>query len=82
LSFLAEPGGWRVMGVIPDSPAAAAHVKTGTLVTAIDRIPAIQWSRDLLEEKLKSQTDLSLLLAEDTGERALTLPSWELVPLR
>ena len=79
LSLYADPGGWRIAGVIPGSPAAAAHLTAGSLVTQIENKPAATWTRDQLEQWIESHATIALVVTEQSGERALTLSAWDLV---
>jgi hypothetical protein len=80
LSVYSDRGGFRIAGVIPGSPAEEAHLTAGSLVTQIEDRAATSWSRDQIEEWINSHADVSLVVADKTGERAVTLRSWDLVP--
>jgi predicted aspartyl protease len=80
LSLYSDPGGWRVAGVIPGSPAEEAHLAAGALVTQVQGRPARSWTRDQMQQWIESHADVALVVADDTGERALTLRVWNLVP--
>jgi predicted aspartyl protease len=80
LSLYSDLGGWRVAGVIPGSPAEQAHVAAGSLVTQVQGRPAMSWTRDQMQQWIESHADVALVVASDAGERALTLPVWDLVP--
>ncbi len=80
LSLYSDPGGWRVAGVIPGSPAEQAHVAAGSLVTQVQGRPAMSWTRDEMQQWIESHADVALVVASEAGERALTLQVWDLVP--
>jgi predicted aspartyl protease len=80
LSLYSDPGGWRVAGVIPGSPAEDAHLAAGALVTEVEGRPAMSWTRDQMQQWIESHADVALVVADDAGERALTLRVWNLVP--
>ena len=80
LSLYPDPGGWRIAGIIPGSPAEKAGLTAGSLVTQIERQPATGWSRDQIDEWIRTHDGIALVVASDSGERALTLPAWDLVP--
>lgn len=80
LSLYFDPDGWRIASVIPGSPAAEAHLAAGSLVTRIEGQPAANWSRDRMQAWIDSHEKFSFVVLDDSGERSLTLPSWELVP--
>lgn len=80
LSLYSDSGGWRVAGVIPGSPAAEAHVAAGELVTQVQGQPALNWTRDQMQQWIESHADVALVVATEAGERALKLRVWDLVP--
>ena len=80
LSFYSDQGGLRVAGVIPGSPAEAANLVSGALVTQIERRPATSWTRDQIERWVNSRPDIALVVAGAAGERPVTLRVWDLVP--
>jgi C-terminal processing protease CtpA/Prc len=80
LSLYSDPGGWRVAGVIPGSPAEEAHLVAGALVTQVQGRPAMSWTRDQMQQWIESHADVALVIADDAGERGLTLRVWDLVP--
>lgn len=80
LSFYPDPGGLRIAGVIPGSPAEEANLGSGALVTQIENRPATSWTRDQVEQWINSRAEIALVVADAAGERALTLRVWNLVP--
>jgi predicted aspartyl protease len=80
LSVNSDPGGWRIAGVIPGSPAEKAHLAAGSLITQIEDRPATSWTRDQMEQWIDSHAEVALVVAEKSGERALSLRIWDLVP--
>jgi hypothetical protein len=80
LSFYSDRGGLRIAGVIPGSPADEAHLTAGSLVTQIEHRSATSWTREQMEEWIESHADIALVVTEKTGERALRLRGWDLVP--
>jgi hypothetical protein len=80
LSLLAEAAGWRVAGIIPNSPAEKAEISEGDLVTEIEGKRAQTWSRDQIQNWIESHSMLNLKLSTSAGERAVSLPVWMLVP--
>ena len=67
-------------GVIPGSPAEAAHLKTGELVTWIEGSPAKNWSHDQIQQWIDSHGAMALAIADRAGEHNFTLRVWSLVP--
>lgn len=80
LSLYSDSGGWRVAGVIPGSPAADANIVPGALITQVEGRTALSWTRDQLEQWIDSHAEIALVVAEQSGERALKLRAWDLVP--
>jgi predicted aspartyl protease len=80
LSVYAAPGGWRIAGVIPGSPAEDAHMAAGSLITQIEHQSAASWTRDQMNQWINSHAEVALVVSDRSGDRALTLPVWDLVP--
>jgi predicted aspartyl protease len=80
LSLFADPGGWRVAGTIPGSPAEKAGISTGDLVTQIEGLPASDWRPDQIQAWIDTHATMALRLVADAAERQLKLPVWALVP--
>jgi predicted aspartyl protease len=80
LSLLADVGGWRVAGIIPDSPAEAAAIGDGDLVTKIEGQPATRWNPDQILNWINSHPAIALSVLSKSGERDIDLRTWPLVP--
>jgi predicted aspartyl protease len=80
LSLLPSPGGWRVAGIIPGSPAERAHLRAGALITEIEGHPAQTWTRDQIQDWIDSHDAVALTVSDQTGRRNLSLRVWPLVP--
>lgn len=80
LSMVADPGGWRVVGIIPDSPAAGAAIQKDELVTEIEGHPAQEWTRDQLQAWIDTHESVVLKIAGASIERQVNLRVWSLVP--
>jgi hypothetical protein len=80
LSLLADAGGWRVVGIIPDSPAESARIAAGDVITEIEHRPARDWTRTQLQAWVDSHDTLALAVASAAGARDFLLPVWALVP--
>jgi predicted aspartyl protease len=80
LSLYSDQGGLRIAGVIPGSPAEKAHMTVGSLITKVEGLPALNWTRDQIEQWIDSHVAIVLGVTDKTGEHALTLPVWDLVP--
>jgi predicted aspartyl protease len=80
LSLVADAAGWRVAGIIPHSPAEAASIREGDLVTQIEGRPARDWTRDQIQNWIETHPALALRLSAASGERDVDLRVWLLVP--
>jgi predicted aspartyl protease len=80
LSVKRVPAGWRIARVIPGSPAEAARLDVGDVVTRIEGQPAVDWSRDQLHDWVDTHQAISLRVVSDGSSRDLNLRVWLLVP--
>jgi C-terminal processing protease CtpA/Prc len=80
LSMIADTGGWRVAGVIPNSPAEEASIRKDDLVTEIEGRPSQGWTRDELQAWMDTHEEVTLKVATATVEREVHLRVWSLVP--
>ena len=80
LSMIADSAGWRVVAIIPNSPAEQAAIVNGDLVTSIEGKPAHSWTRDQIQDWIDAHESLALRLSGAAGERDVNLRVWSLVP--
>jgi predicted aspartyl protease len=80
LSMIADSAGWRVVAIIPNSPAEQAAIVNGELVTSIEGKPAHSWTRDQIQDWIDAHDSLALRLSGSAGERDVNLRVWSLVP--
>jgi predicted aspartyl protease len=80
LSMVADPAGWRVVAIIPNSPAEEAAIGEGDLVMQIEGKPAHGWTRDQIQDWVDAHDTLALKVSGPAGERNLNLRVWSLVP--
>ena len=80
LSMIADSAGWRVVAIIPNSPAEEAAIVNGDLVTKIEGKPARSWTRDQIQNWIEAHEFLALRLSGAAGERNVNLRVWSLVP--
>jgi hypothetical protein len=80
LSFGKTPAYWRVVGVVPGSPADAANVETGDLVTRINGEPVGSWTARRYEQLLANAEDIAVTFLNGTQETVKRLQVVELVP--
>lgn len=81
LSFTKTPAYWRIASVVPGSPAEAAGIREGDLVTRIDGEHVARWDLNRFEQRVAEVDALALTLLAGANE---TAPRWvkvfELVP--
>jgi hypothetical protein len=75
-----SPAYWRIVGVVPGSPAAAAGVETGDLVTRIDGEPVGKWDLARYNERVANAERISFTFLAGNRESEKTLPVVDLVP--
>jgi hypothetical protein len=80
LSFSKTPAYWRVAGVIPGSPAAAAGIEPGDLVTAVNGEAVAQWPMRRYERMVANAERVDLTFLNGTLKTDKALQVVELVP--
>ena len=80
LSFNKTPAYWRVVGVIPGSPAATAGVEPGDLVTAVNGEPVAQWPMRRYEQLVAGAPQVDFTFLNGTLKTGKALQVLELVP--
>jgi hypothetical protein len=80
LSFGKTPAYWRVVGVVPGSPADAADVETGDLVTRINGETAAKWTPRRYEQLVANAEDITFTFLNGTQETDKKLQVVDLVP--
>lgn len=80
LSFTRTPAYWRVVGVMPDSPALAARLAPGDLVTRINDEPVSRWPLERFLREVNQADSLTLTLLEGIIERKVAVDTFALVP--
>lgn len=80
LSFSKTPAYWRVVGIVPDSPARQAQVQTGDLVTRINGEPVAQWDLRRFEQLVATARSITFTFLNGTTEKNTTLSVFDLVP--
>ena len=79
LSFTKFPAYWRVVSVVPDSPAHAAGVQGGDLVTRINDEPVAAWDYLRFEQLVATASGIRFTFLNGTQEASHTLGVIELV---
>lgn len=80
MSFDKTPAYWRVVGVIPGSPAANAGVEPGDLVTQINGKPVSDWDLVRYDEMVANAEQVSFTFLHGTREVEMRLRVMDLVP--
>ena len=80
LSVKLDPAGWRVVRVIPGSPAEEARLAVGDLITGIEGKLASAWSRDQLHDWVDTHDAMKLQLLSSGASRDINLRVWLMVP--
>jgi hypothetical protein len=80
LSFARSPVYWRVLSVIPDTPAAGLPVQAGDLCVRINGELVEQWTFDRYAALVKSAAKITYTFLRGAREIDLEVPVFELVP--
>ena len=80
MSFNKTPAYWRVVGVIPGSPAAAAGIQPGDLVTRINGEAVANWTISRYEQLVAESREITFSFLEGTQESSKPVGVFELVP--
>lgn len=80
VSFSKTPAYWRVAGVIPQSPADAAGVQFGDLVTKINGEPVSRWDLTRYEQLVADAREVTFTLLFGTSEVDKHVAVFDLVP--
>ena len=80
IAFAKTPAYWRVVGVVPDSPAAATAVETGDLVTRINGVAVAHWDFSRYEQLVAHADTINFTFLHGARETEKTLRVFDLVP--
>jgi hypothetical protein len=80
LSFSKTPAYWRVAGVVPGSPADAAGIQPGDLVTRINGEPVVRWDFRRYEQLVATGADIAYTFLNGTAETEKRVSLFALVP--
>lgn len=80
LSFQKSSAYWRVVGVVPGSPADELGLQPGDLVTRINGRPVGEWNLTRYEALVKTATSIEFTLLHGRAETPVEVPVFDLVP--
>ncbi len=80
LSFRKTPAYWKVIDVVPGSPAAAGGVTAGDLVSRINGEPVSNWDVQRYDRMLERANLVEFTFIEGTREDTKTIEVVDLVP--
>ena len=80
VSFGKTPAYWRISGVVPRSPAEAAGVQVGDLVTQINGEPVAKWDLRRYEQLVATAAEIGFTFLNGTSEKEKRVAVFELVP--
>jgi hypothetical protein len=80
LSFARGPVYWRVLTVIPDTPAASLSVQAGDLCIRINGELVAKWDYERYAALLKNALKITYTFLNGPREYDLEVPLFELVP--
>lgn len=71
---------WRIIGVIPDSPAARAGIEEGDLITRINQEPVEQWGSERFNRLVEESDSITFAFLVGKREYEMKLGVMELIP--
>ena len=80
LSFRKLPAYWRVLGVVPGSPAAGNGVQPGDLVTRINGELISKWNLSRYEELVRTASRIEFTFLTGRTEMPVPIDTFTLVP--
>lgn len=80
ISFDKTPAYWRVASVVPGSPAEAAGVQPGDLVTRIEGEPVVKWNVGRYEQLVNRGGEIAFTFLNGTQETEKRIKVFDLVP--
>jgi hypothetical protein len=80
VSFRRFPAYWRVVSVVPGSPADDAGLESGDLVTRINDEPLSNWDLERYQELVRTSPAVDFTFLHGRVETIQSIPTFELVP--
>ncbi len=80
LSFGRSPVYWRVLAVVPETPAAQLNVQPGDLLVRLNGEPVAQWDYERYATLVKTAAKITCTFLAGAREYDVEVPVFELVP--
>ena len=80
LSFTKTPAYWRVVGVVPGSPAEKSGIQRGDLIARINGEPVSAWPLQRLDALTRRAPEITFTFIHGSKETPIIIPTFELVP--
>jgi hypothetical protein len=80
LAFAKGPTYWRVIGVVPGSPAEKLGVQPGDLVTRINGESIADWPLQRFDPYVRRSKEVIFTFLDGAREKPVVVPTFELVP--
>jgi hypothetical protein len=71
---------WRIVGVLPESPASKAGIEEGDLITRINQEPVERWGPERIQSLIEETRTITFSFLVGKREYEMSLPVTELVP--
>jgi hypothetical protein len=80
LAFSKGPTYWRVVNVVPGSPADELDIQPGDLVTRVNGESIANWPLQRFEPLSRRATEIVFTFLDGSKEKPVVVPTFELVP--
>jgi hypothetical protein len=80
VSFSKTPAYWKIAGIVPHSPAEAAELRRGELVTRINGEPVANWDLPRYDQLIATAREITFSLLNGNHETPKTVAVFDLVP--
>jgi len=80
LSFRRYPAYWKVLAVVPDTPAAHSAVQKGDLCIRVNGEPVAQWDIERYAKLLRTAANVTYTFIVGPKEQDVEMPVFSLVP--
>ena len=80
LSFSKTPAYWRIVGIVPASPAETVGVQPGDLIVRVNGEPVAKWELHRYDQLVATADTIAFTFLNGTTESEKRIPVFELVP--